>query len=216
MPFPLILVALAPTAAQPDTDRFARWEKEVAAIEKRLHDTPPRAGGVVFAGSSSIRLWNLEKSFPGKGYANVGFGGSQVRDCTHFASRLVIPHKPRVVVLYAGDNDVAAGRKPEQVLADFKAFCTALHKDVPKCRILFVAIKPSLARWKQFDTQKKANTLVQKFCAADERLAFVDVIPAMLGTDGMPIPNLYAKDGLHMSPAGYEKWTTVINAALGK
>jgi lysophospholipase L1-like esterase len=208
----LALIALQPT----DTERFAKWEKEVAAIEKRLKAAPPKAGGVIFSGSSSIRLWDLKKSFPGQGYVNVGFGGSEVRDCTHFAPRLITPYQPRAVVFYAGDNDIASGRTPEQVRDDFKAFCAAVHKDVPKCRILFVAVKPSISRWKKFDVQQKANALVKAACGADERLGFIDIVPAMLGPDGMPVPGLFAKDGLHMSPAGYEKWTAAVSAALAK
>ncbi|MDB5305912.1 MAG: GDSL-like Lipase/Acylhydrolase [Gemmataceae bacterium] len=211
----LTLIALGPPAAE-DADRFARWEKEIAAIEKRLKDAPPKEGGVVFAGSSSIRLWDLKTSFPDRGYVNVGFGGAEVRDVAHFAARIVAPHKPGAVVFYAGDNDVASGRKPGQVLADFRAFCAAVHKDVPKCRVLFLSIKPSVARWKRFDDQKKTNSLVKEFCATDPRLAFVDVVPAMLGPDGTPAPELFAKDGLHLSPAGYEKWTAAVAAALGK
>lgn len=200
-----------------DVDRFARWEKEIAAIEKRLNANPPVPGGVVFAGSSSTRLWNLNKSFPDKGYANVGFGGSEIRDCTHFAPRIITPLKPSVVVLYAGDNDIAAGRKPAQVLADFQAFAAAaVHKELPKCRVLFIAVKPSIARWKEIDDQKKANALVKEFCGTDPRLGFVDIVPAMLGPDGKPIPELFAKDGLHLSPAGYEKWTAIVKTAIEK
>jgi lysophospholipase L1-like esterase len=213
-----VSVVAVPADPQPDKDaeRFARWETEVAAIEARLAEKPPQPGGVVFAGSSTIRLWDLNTSFPNAGYVNVGFGGSQIPDSTHFAARLIAPHKPKVVVFYAGDNDIALGRTAEQVLADFKTFCAAVHTTVPKCRVVFLAIKPSLARWKRFDEQKKANALVREFCATDERLAFVDTVPLMLGPDGMPVASLYVKDGLHLSPAGYEKWTAAVRAALPK
>jgi lysophospholipase L1-like esterase len=194
--------------------RFARWEKEVAAIEKRLKGDPPKPGAVFFAGSSSTRLWDLKKSFPGEPSVNVGFGGSAVADSAHFAPRLVTPHKPRAVVLYAGDNDVASGRTPEQVLADFRAFCSAVWKDVPGCRVLFVSIKPSVLRWKQFGEQTKANALVRDFCRTDERLTFVDIVPLMLGPDGAPRPELFVKDGLHLSRAGYEAWTAAVKTAL--
>lgn len=201
---------------QPDSQRFARWEKEIAGIEKRLEAHPPKKDGVVFIGSSSIRLWNLEKSFPGMGYANAGFGGSEIRDCTHFVPRLASPFHPKTIVFFAGDNDIASGRKAEQVGADFKAFVAAVRKDLPKCRILFIAVKPSIARWGKFAEQTRANKLVKDYCSASEGLVFIDVVPEMLGEDGKPIPSLFAKDGLHMSPAGYEKWTALVNAALEK
>jgi len=214
MPFAALLVVVA---IQPsETERFAKWEKEVAAIEKRLKDVRPKPDGVLFVGSSSIRLWDLAKSFPDKGYLNAGFGGSEIRDSTHFVPRLVTPFAPKAIVFYAGDNDIATGRKPEQIAADFKAFCEAVHTDLPKCRVLYIPVKPSLARWAKFDEQKKANALVKEYCGTNEWLGYIDVVPAMLGPDGKPIPELFAKDGLHLSPAGYEKWTALVKTALEK
>ncbi|MBX9579863.1 MAG: hypothetical protein K2X87_06100 [Gemmataceae bacterium] len=205
------LVVLQPPAA---ADRFAGWEKEVAAVEARLKKDPPKPGGVVFAGSSSIRLWDLKASFPKLDAVNVGFGGSEVRDCTHFAARLVAPHKPRAVVFYAGDNDLNSGRTPARVAADFKAFVAAVRADDPGRRVLFVAVKPSPARAAQRGRQDEANALVRKHCAAGAGLRFVDVVPLMLGPDGKPVPELYAKDGLHLSPAGYAKWAAAVRDAL--
>jgi lysophospholipase L1-like esterase len=203
-------VAPAPRAVDP----FARWEKNIAAIEKRLQANPPKPGAVFFAGSSSIVQWDLKKWFPGSDHVNVGFGGSVIADSTHFAPRILTPHKPGTVVFYAGDNDVARGRSPEQVLADFRAFVAAVRKDNPACRVLFVSIKPSLARWKQFDAQSRANALVRDFCAKGEGLVFVDVVPLMLKPDGTPDPELFVKDGLHLSAKGYELWTAAVKLAL--
>lgn len=197
-----------------DADRFARWEKEVAAIETRQADKPPEKGGIVFTGSSTIRLWDLSKSFPDWKATNSGFGGSEIRDVTHFADRLVFKHQPRAIIFYAGDNDINSRRTPEHVLTGFHAFVEATHKVLPKTRVYFIAIKPSPARWKQYETQTKANALVKEFCAKDDRLAYVDVVPLLLGKDGKPREELYAKDRLHLSPAGYEVLTGAVEKAI--
>jgi lysophospholipase L1-like esterase len=212
----LIATTQAPEIAPPPrpVSPFAKWEPSIVAIEKRLKANPPRPGGVFFVGSSSIVKWDLKKSFPDADYVNVGFGGSVIADCTHFVPRIVSPYKPATVVFYAGDNDVGAGRKPEQVEEDFRAFVAAVRKDNPNCKVLFIAVKPSIARWKKFDEQKKANALVREFCDKGNGLVFVDVVPLMLGSDGMPDPNLFVKDGLHMSPKGYELWTAAVSKAL--
>jgi lysophospholipase L1-like esterase len=200
----------------PDAERFAKWEAEIVRIEKRLKANPPRPGGVIFIGSSTIRLWDLKKSFPGVDYANAGFGGSEIRDCTHFVPRLVAPFQPKTIVFFAGDNDIASNRKPEQVLTDFKTFAAVVHKDVPKCRVLFISVKPSIARWAKFDVQQKANKLVKAFCETDDRLGYVDIVAAMLDSNGKPNPELFQKDGLHMNALGYEKWVPIVKAALEK
>ncbi len=203
-------VAPAPRLVDP----FAKWEKSIAAIEKQLAANPPKPGGVFFVGSSSIVRWDIKKSFPDAGYVNVGFGGSVIVDSTHFAPRIITPFKPARVVFYAGDNDIAAGRKPEQLAADFRDFVAAVRKDNPSCKVLFIAVKPSLARWKKFDEQKKANALVREFCEKGSGLVFVDVVPLMLGSDGTPDPELLVKDGLHMTPKGYELWTATVSKLL--
>ena len=212
----LLLLAPQPALVPPPhaPDPFAKWEKNIAAIEKRLKANPPELGGVFFAGSSSIVQWDLKKWFPDAGYVNVGFGGSTIADSTHFAPRILTPYKPGTIVFYAGDNDTARGAKPEQVLADFKEFVATVRKGNPDCRVLFIAIKPSIDRWKLFDVQQKANALVKSHCEKEKGLSFVDVVTPMLGADGNPKPELFVKDGLHMTPKGYELWTAEVKKAL--
>ncbi len=193
---------------------FARWEKEIQALEQRDREKPPAPGCIVFAGSSSIRLWDLAKSFPDLPAVNHGFGGSQIADCTHFAERLVLKAKPRVVVFYAGDNDIAAGKSGFQVEADFRAFAGAVHRALPKTKVIFLAVKPTPSRWALFDVQKRANALVASFCKGNDWLHFVDVVGPMLGHDGRLRAELYATDGLHLNAAGYKVWTDLLTPVL--
>jgi lysophospholipase L1-like esterase len=208
----VLLVVFASAAAQSpkEAERFAKWEKEIAALEKKQSDKPPEKGGIVFAGSSTIRLWDLETAFPKA--INSGFGGSEVRDVTHFADRIILKHEPRAIVFYGGDNDIKSARFALQVKDDFEGFVKAVHKRLPQTKVYFISIKPSVARWSLFDVQTKANTLVKQYCERDERLGYIDVVPAMLGKDGKPIPELFVKDGLHLSPKGY----AILNEAVGK
>ena len=209
-----IVIAGSAAAQEPKLEPFAKWEKEIAGIEAKLRVAPPKAGGVLFAGSSSIRLWDLKKSFPELNATNVGFGGSEICDSTHFAGRILLPYEPATIVFYAGDNDIANGRKPERVAEDFAAFAEAIHAKLPKCRILFVAIKPSASRWKLYETQTRANALVREFAAKDKRLVYIDIVAPMLGKDGLPIAELYQKDRLHLTAEGYEIWAGIVKKAL--
>ena len=52
-------------------------------------------------------MWQtLEVDFPGLRVLNRGFGGSELSDVVQFADRIVLPYRPRVVIVYAGDNDL--------------------------------------------------------------------------------------------------------------
>jgi lysophospholipase L1-like esterase len=197
-----------------DAGKSARWEKAIAAFEDKDKESPPPHKGVVFVGSSSIRFWNLGKSFPGVDAINRGFGGSQLADSVHFAPRIVLPYEPRTVVLYAGDNDLAAGKTPEQVAADFAEFAKVIHAKLPKTRIVYLSIKPSIARWKIVDQGKKANELIAEKCKSDDRLTFLDVGTPILGPDGKPREELFQKDGLHLNAKGYELWTGLVKPYL--
>lgn len=193
---------------------ISKWEQEVTRVETRNRGSARE--GVVFYGSSSIRLWNLAESFPNERFVNAGFGGSTIADCTHFAPRLVTVHEPGTVVFYAGDNDIAAGRSAAQVRDDFAAFVAVIHGTLPRCRILFIAVKPSLRRWEKRAVQAEANRLVAEACSRDGRLVYVDVAAPMLGADGRPAQELFVPDGLHLSPRGYELWTGLVRAALAR
>ena len=190
-----------------------RWEKTIQAFEAADRENPPPPGATLFIGSSSIRLWKLEDHFPGK-LINRGFGGSHVEDSLYFADRIALPYRPATIVMYAGDNDVAQGKSPQRVADDFAAFVKKVHAELPKARIVYIAIKPSIKRWNLAEPMQQANARVRKLTEQDERLAFADIWMPMLGEDGRPREELFVKDGLHLSDEGYRLWTGVVKPLL--
>ncbi|MGL4511839.1 MAG: GDSL-type esterase/lipase family protein [Lacipirellulaceae bacterium] len=221
----LALLSVSATAAEvddhartPETIKAAkpRFAAELREFERADLRSPPAPGGVVFVGSSSIRLWDLPRSFPDVAgpVRNRGFGGSHLSDSVENIDLLVLRHKPRCVVLYAGDNDLAEGKSPERVAADFDRFATLVQAALPSTRILYVSIKPSLQRWELASQQREANRRIRARCDADPRLRYVDVWPAMLGPDGRPRSELLVEDGLHLSDEGYRLWTELVGPAL--
>jgi lysophospholipase L1-like esterase len=176
----------------------------------------PAVGGVVFVGSSSIRLWDLPKYFPGVPALNRGFGGSVIPDSVGHVDLLVIKHKPTTVIFYAGDNDIANGRTPQQVVDDYKAFVTKIHAALPATRVAFIAIKPSIKRWALIDKVRAANALVRDYAGTDNRIGFIDVDGPMLGWDEKPRQELFVADGLHMTAKGYELWTALVRPFVEK
>ncbi len=203
-------ISLVPqTVAQED-----RWAGAMARFEEADRSSAPMQGGVIFTGSSSIRGWDLEKSFPGKSYINRGFGGSQVSDAIRHINTLVLKHKPRLIVLYSGDNDIQSGKSAETVFKDVKTFADKIHAALPESKIAFISIKPSIARWDKVTAMRKANMLVRDYAMKTDYVGFVDVDGAMLGWDGKPNSAFFVQDGLHMTPEGYEIWAAVLKPFL--
>ena len=191
-----------------------KWESEIKSFEEQDQLAAPEKQGVLFVGSSSIRMWDLAKSFPDKHYLNRGFGGSKIADTTYFADRIVLPYQPRTIVMYAGDNDIAGGKTPEQVLEDFQRFVQLAHGKLAETRIVYIAIKPSIARWELVDKVRAANSLVRDYASGKKLLEFVDIDAPMIGDDGKPRADLFRDDGLHLSDKGYELWTALVAKAI--
>ena len=180
---------------------------EIAQFETadRAHASTP--GGILFVGSSSFRLWpDIEKDFPGVSVLNRGFGGSTFPDVIYYAPRVVLPARPRLIALYVGDNDLAAGRTPEQVAGDYATFAAWVRRTLPSTRIVYVSIKPSPSRWSLVDSMKRTNALIASQIARDSLATYVDVFTPMIGPNGRPMPSLFVGDSLHMTPAGYAIW----------
>jgi lysophospholipase L1-like esterase len=192
----------------------SQWEPAIRAFEQNDHLHPPPQNAVLFIGSSAIRKWStLAKDFPGVPVINRGFGGSQISDSTAFASRIIFPYHPRVIVLYAGDNDLALGHKStEQVVAEYAQFVSVVHARLPQARIVFISIKPSPSRWRLEDEIVQVNREIEAMKGPE--LAFVDVYSHMLGTDGHPQKDLFLADGLHPNEKGYALWASLIRPYL--
>lgn len=202
-----LCILLSPASAQPDTDR---WEKAMQAFEESDRANPPPKGGIVFLGSSSFRRWDLEKSFPGKGLINRGFGGSQMADALRYLDRIVLPLEPRTLLIYEGDNDIGGGKSPETVESEFSELVARVHAKLPGTKIVFVSVKPSMRRWHLIEQVRDANARVRAIAEANSRVEYIDVDGPLLGPDGEPRRDLFVDDELHLNDAGYAIWAELV------
>jgi lysophospholipase L1-like esterase len=205
--------AAEPAPRHPDPDPL-RFEPDILAFEAWDRQNSPPQDAVLFVGSSSIRMWPTAESFPDVAVINRGFGGSHTSDVNHFAERIVLKYAPRTIVFYAGDNDIADGKSPEQVAGDFERFVDVVHATLPDTEITYLPIKPSLARWPLWQRMQATNSLVQQFIDGKPRLAYVDTATPMLGPNGRPRPELFVADGLHMNAQGYQIWSDLLRDKL--
>lgn len=209
-----IVIFSAVISAQ-NYERAKMWDKEINDLtEIDLKQTPPQ-NPVLFVGSSSIRLWtNLRTSFPNLKFINRGFGGSRIEDTNYYFDRIVAPYNPRIIVFYAGENDVNDGLAPEKVADDYKKFSNLVRQKFPKVKIVYISLKSSPSRWKLADKFIQTNNLIKAEIAKDKRAVFVDVFNAMLNEKGEPRPELFVADMLHMNEKGYAIWKGLLEKHL--
>jgi lysophospholipase L1-like esterase len=210
----LAACAGAPPPAVTPPPEAPRFDAAIAAFETADREAAPPRCATLFVGSSSIRFWEtLKADFPDRTVINRGFGGSTIWEVNHYFDRVVAPYRPKEIVFYAGENDLAAGRTPAEAYADFAAFMAKKDAALGKTPVWYISAKPSKLRWDQRDAFQDLNGRIKALAGKRADLAFIDVWPAMLGPDGQP-KDIYVEDRLHMNPAGYALWTPLVDAAL--
>ncbi|MFC5412350.1 GDSL-type esterase/lipase family protein [Larkinella bovis] len=192
------------------------FENEIKAFEQQDQTSPPPKKPILFTGSSSIKLWqSLKTDFPDKVVLNRGFGGSSLPDVIRFADRAIIPYKPKQIVIYVGENDVASGKVTAQAVLDrFVTLFTTIRKSLPRTPIVFISMKPSPSRRKYLPITQEANRLIKDYLAKQKRAQYLDIYSAMLDTNGQIRGELFRADSLHMAPKGYELWTAKLKPLL--
>jgi lysophospholipase L1-like esterase len=193
-----------------------QWEETIRQFEQWDRKNTFPSNAVLFVGSSSIRLWPTRECFGEFAVINRGFGGSQISDVNYYAERIVLPYKPKVIVFYAGDNDIAAGKSARRVFDDYQKFVKLLHEKLPETRIIYIGIKPSRSRWSRWPVMKEANGMIRDFSGKDRRLFYFDSAAPLLGSDGEPKEELFLKDQLHLNDKGYEVWTKLLRPVIKK
>ena len=195
------------------------WESNIREFEDKDIKSPPFAGSILFVGSSSIKFWStLSEDMNPLPVINRGFGGAKIQDVIHFSPRMVLPYKPKVVVFYAGDNDMSMGEKKSanEVLINYQRFVHIVHNQQPKTKIYFISVKPSIDRWDDWKSMNRANQIIKEFSNKYEQLGFIDISSSMLNAEGKPREDILIWDGIHMNEEGYRIWTSIVKPVLEK
>jgi lysophospholipase L1-like esterase len=193
------------------------WEGEIAAFERRDVSNPPPHDAVLFIGADDVRFWSsLPLDMAPVPVIARGFGGAQIAHVTHYIPRIVVPYRPRAIVLMAGEADLSdvRGRRPEDVLDDFKEFVAALRAQGVKAPVYFVSLHPSPMRVSRWFGAARANTLIQEYEKTADDLFFINIAEGMLDRRGNVRDDLFRWDGLSLNASGYALLTEKIKPVL--
>lgn len=205
----LLFISTAVFAQEP-----TRFKGQVEKIHK---DNPiqDNLNGIVFTGSSTIRMWkSLQEDFPQHNVINGGFGGSQASDLLYYIDELILDYKPSKVFIYEGDNDISSGKSIEEILMTFNLITSKIHEALPETEIVIISPKPSVARWKLADQYLELNKKLKKFTKGEKYMKYADLWKPMLNKDKEPMDDIFIKDNLHMNEKGYAIWAKTIEKYL--
>lgn len=196
---------------QAQTKKPERFEKNIKAFDHRdsLEQVKPNSN--LFVGSSSITNWkDIASYFPKSYVINRGFGGSKFEDLLYYADRVIMPYKPARIFIYEGDNDIAANMDIETLIRQAKTLRKKIAEAFPSVMVVFISVKPSVARWHLKDKYIKFNNALKRYAGKEKLTAFANVWTPMLDENGAVFKDVFLKDNLHMKANGYEIWQKVL------
>lgn len=193
----------------------AKWESEVRGLEALSVSESDKS--ILFAGSSSVRLWDSVAAdmLPYQAIAR-GYGGAKLSDFVHYAHRIVSPHKCGAIALFiandiTGDlNDIS----PEEVLNLFKLTVKQIRKSQADVPVIWIEVTPTPSRWKSWPKISTANKLISEYCAENDKLFFLQTSHKFLNENGLPDEGLFVNDMLHLNRSGYKLWSECIKEGL--
>ena len=198
----------------PDPKRFYN------EIKSELEESPFKKSDkplIVFSGSSSIRFWiDLDKDFIEYDILNRGFGGSIFSDLNYFINELIIKHNPDLIVLYEGDNDIAFNIPTKYIYDDFKKSYELIREKNENVPIIYIAPKPSPARWDKKNKYDELNNLIKEFCKMKQRTYYFDTWSIMIDNEGNIPKKYFWTDMLHMNKSGYQIWKKNLKPLINK
>lgn len=192
------------------------WD-DVQAIRRYDKIYAPPASPILFTGSSSIRLWNnLSEQFHGYTVLNRGIGGAVIADIDRYVEDLILPYKPKQVILYIGENDIISAPNGDSVFTAFRKLFLHIRSVLPELPLAYISIKPSPSREQFLPIAIRANQLIKAFLSEQPSAGFIDIYPLMLDKKGQFRRELFRQDMLHMLPEGYTIWYKRVKPFLVK
>jgi hypothetical protein len=202
-----------------DLQEVQKWEPDIQKFEELDRTTSYPDDAILFAGSSSIRLWKtLAEDMKPFSVIHRGYGGSKLSDFVYYADRIFSPHKCSALVMFIA-NDISGNEQdkaPREVRKMFLQLLKVFRSSHPETPFFWIEITPTSSRWKVWPQIAEVNDLIEKECQKRENTYFISTRHAFLNEKGEPRDELFIEDKLHLNSEGYALWNSIIRKELEK
>ncbi len=200
-------------------DKYKPFYDDIQSFKRQDSIMFPPADAILFVGSSSFTKWtDMQHYFPEYTIINRGFGGSSLPDVIRYAPDIIFPYHPKQIVIYCGENDLAASDaiSTQLVFSRFKKLFSIIRKNNPAVPVAFVSLKPSPSRQRLWVRMSTTNKLIKNYLGSKKNIAFIDVYHKMFTATGTIMQDIFIEDKLHMNAKGYAIWAKAIQPFLLK
>jgi len=172
---------------------------------------------IVFVGDSITEGWHtLEQDFADLGVkvVNRGIGGDTTPNLLYRLQDDVLSLHPRALVVMIGTNDLGEHTPPADIAENLRIFHQRVRAAYPKIPIAWCLVMPRKGDDAYPERIHDLNTRIAALAAADSRITICDTFSALALPDGSSKPEDFVPDRLHLNPAGYTVWRSVLHPIL--
>lgn len=209
--------ACNPVSKYIHSSEVLRWEPDIRVFDSLNRIEKADEHTLLFAGSSSIRLWDgIHSDMEPYKVIQRGYGGAKLNDFNYYAVRIINPGTYKAIVIFVA-NDITGGendRTPREVLQLFKTLVYQLRERNPDTPVFWIETTPTPSRWQAIKEIRKANELIRQFCEQNSDLHFIGTCNAYLTGGGLPDSTYFRNDMLHQNLKGYALWSDMIKNGL--
>jgi hypothetical protein len=217
--FFLFLISCVPLSKYSQLPEVKAWESDIEKFEQLDIAKSYPSDAILFAGSSSIRLWStINKDMLPYNVIQRGYGGARLSDFVVYADRIIYPHSCQAIVIFIA-NDIAGDendKSPLEVSQLFNKTLSIIRRKFRSTPIFWISITPTPARWHVWPEIKEANEMIKDICQNRQYTYYIDTEKYFLTPSGLPNSELFVEDRLHLNSEGYSIWAGIIKDALNK
>lgn len=213
----LILVSCAPLGKYRNQPDVKAWETDIARFEQLDIDKSYPNDAIMFAGSSSIRLWTtIGQDMRPYNVIQRGYGGAKLSDFAVYADRILYPHPCQAIVIFIA-NDISGSdndKSPVEVAQLFRKTLSIIRRKFPQTPVFWISVTPTPSRWHVWPEIEEAGDMIKEICKKNRNTYYIDTREYFLTTSGLPKKELFMPDQLHLNEDGYKLWTGIIKNEL--